>query len=109
MTMEIDIDGKDISQTCSIGNLDNTAITDPDSGEIICNKCGMVISGKIEDITHLERRASVSTLEVDRRPNTGAPSSLARHDRGLATLIGRPDKDADGHKIVILHVLPLKD
>jgi transcription initiation factor TFIIB len=100
MIMEIDRDRKDVSQTCSICKLDNTAITDPDSGEIICNKCGMVIFEKIEDMTHLERRASASTLEVDRRPRTGAPSSLARHDRGLATLIGRPDKDAGGQEIV---------
>jgi transcription initiation factor TFIIB len=99
MIMRVETGDQD-SVSCSVCNRENTTITDPDSGEIVCNNCGMVISEKIEDITHLERRASASTLEVDRRTSTGAPSSLARHDRGLATLIGRLDKDAGGQKIV---------
>jgi transcription initiation factor TFIIB len=30
---------------------------------------------------------------------TGAPSTLARHDMGLSTVIGRENKDASGQKI----------
>jgi transcription initiation factor TFIIIB Brf1 subunit/transcription initiation factor TFIIB len=37
---------------CSVCK-NNTAriITDPESGEIVCNSCGIVISDKIQDIT----------------------------------------------------------
>jgi transcription initiation factor TFIIB len=59
----------------------------------------MVIFDKIEDTIHPERR--MHTFEdVDKRARTGAPSSLARHDMGLSTIIGRSDNDANGQKIV---------
>jgi transcription initiation factor TFIIB len=83
---------------CSICNKANTTITDPNSGETICSNCGMVISDKIEDAIHPERR--MYTFEdADRNARTGAPSSLARHDMGLSTIIGRENKDASGQKI----------
>lgn len=41
---------------CTSCSSSQAAITDPDSGEIICSNCGMVISDKIEDTVHLERR-----------------------------------------------------
>jgi DNA-directed RNA polymerase subunit RPC12/RpoP len=40
---------------CSTCNQENTAITDPNSGEIVCSNCGMVISDKIDDDIHPER------------------------------------------------------
>lgn len=33
------------------------------------------------------------------RIRTGMPTSLARHDKGLTTIIGTEDKDASGRKI----------
>ena len=51
---------------CSTCNTDQTAITDPESGEIVCSKCGLVISEKIEDYAHQERRA-YSMQEADER------------------------------------------
>jgi transcription initiation factor TFIIIB Brf1 subunit/transcription initiation factor TFIIB len=38
-------------------NKDDTTITDPESGEIICSNCGMVICERIEGCWHQERRA----------------------------------------------------
>ena len=81
-----------------IENRENTTITDPDSGEIICSNCGMVISDKIDDTIHQERRAS-TLEEADKRARTGVPSSLARHDMGLSTIIGRENRDASGQII----------
>jgi transcription initiation factor TFIIB len=81
--------------TCSACNKDNTAITDPECGEIICSNCGVVISEKIEDISNQERRA-FSFEEADKRARTGAPSSLVRHDMGLSTIIGKENRDASG-------------
>jgi transcription initiation factor TFIIB len=83
---------------CSICNQENTAIADPNLGEIICSSCGMVISDKIEDTAHPERR-TYSFEDADRNARTGIPSSLARHDMGLSTIIGRKNKDASGQKI----------
>ena len=80
---------------CSTCNTDQTAITDPESGEIVCSKCGLVISEKIEDYAHQERRA-YSMHEADERARTGARTSLAFHDMGLSTIIGKANKDASG-------------
>lgn len=94
--MKIETDDQD--SRCSICNRENTTITDPDSGEIICSNCGMVISDKIEDTIHQDRRAS-TLEEADKRARTGAPSSLARHDMGLSTIIGKENRDARGQLI----------
>jgi transcription initiation factor TFIIB len=76
------------SNVCSLCKSES-AITDPESAEIVCT-CGMVISDKIEQTRH--------SLESKNTKVTAMPTSLARHD-GLCTLIGRTDKDASGHKI----------
>jgi transcription initiation factor TFIIB len=98
MNAEINIEEKNTVTTCSTCNKDNTAITDPECGEIICSNCGMVFSEKIEDTNHQERRAS-TLEEADKRARTGAPSSLARHDMGLSTIIGKENRDARGQLI----------
>jgi transcription initiation factor TFIIB len=77
-------------------------VTDPESGEIICSNCGMVISQNIEDNTRPEWRSFGSDEGGEwnnNRSRTGMPTSLARHDKGLATIIGRTDRDASGNKI----------
>ena len=86
---------------CSICNSNGKIIiTDPESGEIICSKCGQVVADKIEDSNRPERRA-FTTLEENHRSRIGMPTSLARHDRGLATIIGRSNKDASGQALGI--------
>jgi transcription initiation factor TFIIB len=98
MIMKIEKGDQDSVSRCSICNQENTAITDPNSGEIICSCCGMVISDKIEDIIHPEQRM-FTFEEADKNSRTGAPSTLARHDMGLSTIIGRENRDASGQKI----------
>src|ERR671923_2553501 len=80
---------------CSACNKDQTTITDLESGEVICSNCGTVILDRIEDYTHEERHA-YSMEEADNRSRTGAPASLAFHDRGLCTTIGKTNIDANG-------------
>ncbi|MFL6458424.1 MAG: TFIIB-type zinc ribbon-containing protein [Nitrososphaeraceae archaeon] len=85
---------------CSICNRSDKIVTDPESGEIICSSCGMVISDKVEDASHSERRIFSGGGQIgDTRARTGAPTSLARHDMGLATIIGGSDRDSSGQKI----------
>jgi transcription initiation factor TFIIB len=74
-------------------------VTDPESGELICRNCGLVISDKAQE-SRPEWRAFTSE-EANDRSRTGIPSSLARHDMGLYTVIGRTDKDASGRAIDI--------
>jgi transcription initiation factor TFIIB len=60
----------------------------------------MVISDRIEDTIHPEQNI-YAFEEVDKKARTGTPYSLARHDMGLSTIIGRENKDAGGQIIDI--------
>ena len=82
---------------CSICGCNQT-ITDTESGEIICSKCGQVISDKIEEILPEWRNFASSDGSND-KSRIGMSTSLARHDMGLSTIIGRTDRDASGQKI----------
>ena len=89
---------QNIPSLCSICNKNDKFITDPESGELICSNCGQVISDSIEGSNRPEGNG-FSTQRHDSTSRIGAPVSLARHDMGLATIIGRPDKDAAGQRI----------
>ena len=82
---------------CSTCGCDKT-ITDTESGEIICSKCGQVISDKIEEIRPEWRNFASSDGSND-KSRIGMSTSLARHDMGLSTMIGMTDRDASGQKI----------
>jgi transcription initiation factor TFIIB len=82
------------SVVCSICKKDKTIITDLDCGEIVCSKCGLVISDKIQDSRQEWRDLGISEAKDRRR--TGMPISLARYDMGLYTMIGSGYKDASG-------------
>jgi transcription initiation factor TFIIB len=90
---------KDTQTLCSICKRSDRIVTDPESGEIICSNCGMVLSDKVEDTSHSERHVFTGGQIDETRARTGAPTSLASHDMGLATLVGKDDKDASGTKI----------
>lgn len=84
-----------IAKCQSCGN--DQIITDSESGEMICNKCGLVISDKLQEIGPEWR--TFATDETGGRTRTGPLQSLARHDMGLSTIIGRTDRDANGNKL----------
>ena len=85
---------------CSICGSDRI-VAIPDSGEIVCEHCGAVISDKTEEKGPERRTFATSTTrtEGDDENRTGMPFSLARSDMGLSTIIGRTNKDARGSKI----------
>jgi len=60
-------------------------LTDKDSGEQFCGKCGYVASEKLNDSGPEWR--SFSTDAGTDPTRTGAPTSLTMHDMGLATII----------------------
>jgi transcription initiation factor TFIIB len=73
-------------------------LTDPITGEVICISCGAVISDKIAE-THPEWSV-YGTNELNSRSRVGMPISLAIHDLGLSTVIGKNNKDFSGKTIV---------
>ena len=81
---------------CSTCNNDQTSVTDLESGEIICRNCGMVMLDNIQETRPEWRSFTTSDDANNTRSRTGMPISLARHDKGLATIIGRTNKDASG-------------
>jgi transcription initiation factor TFIIB len=87
------------SITCSSCNNNNNntgqIITDTESGEIICRKCGRVMLDNVQE-SRPEWRSFTTDELHNARSRTGMPTSLARHDKGLATIIGRANKDASG-------------
>ena len=68
-------------------------VSDQDTGELFCGKCGFVITDKIAD-TGAEWRSFAN--DESSRARTGAGTSLTMHDMGLSTIIGAANKDATG-------------
>lgn len=73
----------------------SSIITDPESGEEICSRCGMVVLEHSEDFASQEQQAH-SMEDSIHYSRTGAPISLAIHEMGLSTVIGRGKRDAKG-------------
>ena len=72
----------------------NSLLTDDATGERFCSKCGFVISETLQD-SGPEWRSFSKDGGTD-PTRTGAPTSLAMHDRGLSTIISPMNKDASG-------------
>jgi len=71
-------------------------VTDFESGERACSKCGLVSSDKVQ-----ENRPEWRTFDLtgNDRSRVGSPTSLAYHDMGLATVIGKENKDSNGRQL----------
>src|ERR671939_43873 len=91
----------DSNLICSICK-SSRIITDAESGELVCSKCGQVILGKAQqegpEWRNFDPLSSVDSNSSS-RSRVGMSTSLARHDMGLSTIIGRTDRDASGQKI----------
>jgi len=72
---------------------DKKMVTDQNTGELFCGKCGLVVTDKIAD-TGAEWRSFAN--DDSNRTRVGAGTSLAMHDMGLSTVIGAVNKDATG-------------
>ena len=80
----------DKCQRCGKGSM----LTDDNTGEMFCSKCGFVLSEKLQESGPEWR--SFTQDEYDDRARAGTPTSLAMHDMGLATIINPINKDASG-------------
>jgi transcription initiation factor TFIIB len=73
-------------------------VTDLESGEIFCGNCGQVSPDKAME-SRPEWRTFSSENNSGSRQRVGSPSSLAFHDMGLSTIIGKGNKDSAGHNL----------
>ena len=80
----------EICPRCAQGKL----VTDNESGEMFCSKCGFVITEKLQESGPEWR--SFSQDQHGDRARAGPPTSLTMHDMGLATIINPINKDASG-------------
>ena len=71
----------------------NSLLTDENTGEQFCEKCGYVISEKLQSSGPERRSFQNDGLDSAR---TGMPASLAIHDMGLSTIINPQNRDATG-------------
>lgn len=83
---------------CPICQKGSSIITDDAIGEMICSRCSLVISDKIQEGRSQEGH-SFNIYKINENSRTAMPFTLARHDMGLATNIGMTDRDANGHKL----------
>lgn len=68
-------------------------ITDPETGETISADTGQVVE---ENASSFDKEWRSFSEDSEERARAGTPTSLARHDMGLSTVIGRTDRDASG-------------
>jgi transcription initiation factor TFIIB len=76
---------------------DLVVVTDPETGELIRKDTGEVISDNM--LSQEKEWRSFDTVEYENRARTGTPTSLAFHDMGLSTVIGKEATDASGNVI----------
>jgi len=70
-------------------------ITDSNTAEMFCAKCGFVITERVDD-QGPERTFSDNNTNKSR---TGDRTSLTRHDRGLSSIINPINKDSAGNPL----------
>ena len=80
---------KDRCPRCGQGSI----VTDANTGENFCGKCGFVLTDKISESGPEWRSFS---NEGENKSRAGVPTSLAMHDMGLATVINPQNRDATG-------------
>ena len=72
-------------------------IKDFEAGELVCERCGMVITNTLMD-TGPEWRA-FDEEQREKRTRVGAPLTWTIHDKGLSTIIDWHDRDVYGRKL----------
>jgi len=84
---------EDVCPECNGTNI----VHDPDSGELICGDCGLVMKDSM--VNEGPEWRAFTPSEKDSRSRVGVPLSFAVHDKGLTTMIGIVGRDAFGRKL----------
>jgi transcription initiation factor TFIIB len=75
----------------------NSLVTDIESQEVYCSKCGIVVDERVNDV----RPERIFTSSITNKSHMGDKISLTRHDHGLSTMINPFDKDSAGNVLSI--------
>ena len=78
-------------------SLSNLLVADPNTGELIRKDTGEVISDNVP--SQEKEWRSFDSKDSNIRARVGAPTSLAFHDKGLSTMIGKETTDSSGKLI----------
>jgi transcription initiation factor TFIIB len=84
--MGINIKKNDTSNMCP--ECGGSIIPSINTGDVVCNQCGLVIHEKNVDFSHNGRRAYTNQEKISRE-QTGAPISILLPDLGLSTVIDK--------------------
>jgi transcription initiation factor TFIIB len=84
--MGINIKKNDISNICP--ECGGSIVPSINTGDVVCNQCGLVIHEKNVDFSHNGRRAYTKQEKISRE-QTGAPISILLPDMGLSTVIDK--------------------
>ncbi len=76
----------------------NSAIVTDTNGEVACTNCGYVVTQTSVELGKEWRSFSEDNHD---RARTGGQTTLAKHDMGLNTTIGRGNKDSSGNPIKV--------
>lgn len=76
---------------------DSAVVTDNDTGEVICSKCGSVLAEKTESFGP-EHYVHTPEQHMD-RSRSGGRTTLAIDDMGLSTVIGTKNEDSTGKSL----------
>jgi transcription initiation factor TFIIIB Brf1 subunit/transcription initiation factor TFIIB len=72
---------------CPQCNLNNTIITEPKAGDVVCSDCGIMIPDNLLEMKPEWQKVAINEPEIKAR--TGPQSFLASHNIGLFTVIGK--------------------
>jgi transcription initiation factor TFIIB len=81
---------KTICSNCNNSKL----LIDHNTGELVCHKCGLVISSS--QLNRGPEWRAFDHIDREKLPRIGAPLSWALHDKGLSTTIGWANRDGKG-------------
>lgn len=91
----------DLSTGCNHSKV----ITDNNTGESLCSRCGLVFS---EHMVDSRQEWRIFSFDNTNRGRTGDGVSLAKHDQGLSTIINAYDVDASGKPLSLFMKKTLK-
>jgi len=72
-------------------------VRDDSKGELICQKCGLIVSEELVDMGKEWR--SFDSDQFEKRARTGSPKKYVKLNKGLVTMIDRKGRDLRGNKL----------
>lgn len=84
---------KCVQKTCA----DSIVVTDNDTGEVLCTRCGSVLEERLEAFGPEYQTCGIE--QYMEKSRAGSKSTLALDDMGLFTIIGTKNRDATGNSL----------